>query len=288
MTLSLQENVAVAANPGLSRYSTGVTGGVLHVVESRNVDGEFVGSSSAFAPSGVSASMSPSTITTNGAGALITADLLGGLIIRSGATSAFTDTTDSAATIQATWAGSTGSSFEFTIVNTTAFVETIAAGAGVTLSGNVTIPGLSAARFLAVWTGASAITITNESVSGNGGLPAVALTALNATTGSLAAGKITGASSVVMISSNATPGAQLVRTAAQMLADIPNGQIGMSWELRITNTGAGTLTLTADSGATVTLTGTMTVPQNTFRDFICTINTATTATITAVGTGTYS
>ena len=91
-----------------------------------------------------------------------------------------------------------------------------------------------------------------------------------------------------MISSNATPGAQLVRSAANMLADTPNGQVGMSWGLRITNTGAGTLTLTADSGATVTLTGTMTVAQNTFRDFIATINTATTATITSVGTGTYS
>ena len=113
-------------------------------------------------------------------------------------------------------------------------------------------------------------------------------TALNATTGSLPAGAITGASNVFLISSNAVPGAQLVRTAAQMLADTPGAGIGYSWKFRIINTGAGTLTLTADSGATVTLSGTMTVAQNTWRDFVGTFNTATTATITEVGVGTNS
>lgn len=118
--------------------------------------------------------------------------------------------------------------------------------------------------------------------------PNTVLNHLNATTGSLPAGAITGGPVVTLKSTGATPGAQLVRTAAQMLADVPGGQVGMTWNLRITNTGAGTLTLTADGGATVTLVGTMTVPQNTTRDFVCTINTATTATIEAVGVGTYS
>ena len=67
--------------------------------------------------------------------------------------------------------------------------------------------------------------------------------------------------------------------AAQMLADIPGAQVGNSYYFRIINTGAGTLTLTADSGATVTMTGTMTVAQNTWRDFILTFNTAATATV---------
>lgn len=118
--------------------------------------------------------------------------------------------------------------------------------------------------------------------------PQASLSTLNATTGSLPVGAITGAGNVTLISSNATPGAQLVRTAAQMLADQPGGYVGQSWNVRITNTGAGTLTLTTDAGGTVTMTGTMTVPQNTFRDFVVTINTATTATVRSVGTGTYS
>lgn len=125
--------------------------------------------------------------------------------------------------------------------------------------------------------------------SGSGAAtPAVALTALDATTGSLPAGAITGAFNVTMKSTNATPGAQLVRTAAQMFADMPGAFVGMSWNLRIVGVGAGTLTLTADAGNTVTLTGTMTVPTNTFRDFVCTFNSPMTATIVATATGTYS
>lgn len=124
--------------------------------------------------------------------------------------------------------------------------------------------------------------------AGSGSLPNEKTGTLNATTGSLPAGAITGATSVTLISSNATPGAQLVRTAAQMLADTPNGIVGLTWRFRIINTGAGTLTLTADAGATVTLSGTMTVAQNTWRDFVGTFVTGTTATITQVGTGTNS
>lgn len=124
---------------------------------------------------------------------------------------------------------------------------------------------------------------------GNQTMPPAKLVTLNATVGTLPVGAVTGADAVYLVSTNATPGAQTVRTAAQMLADTGTaGYVGLSWEFRITNTGAGTLTLTADAGPTVTLTGTMTVPTNTFRDFVCTFNTATTATIQAVGTGTYS
>jgi len=113
-------------------------------------------------------------------------------------------------------------------------------------------------------------------------LPNAQVGTLNATTGSLAAGKITGALNVTLISSNATPGAQLVRTAAQMLSDF-----GVSSGFRICNSGAGTLTLTADSGATVTLSGTMTVAQNVCRRFMGNFTGAATAAITSFGSSTY-
>jgi hypothetical protein len=108
---------------------------------------------------------------------------------------------------------------------------------------------------------------------------------MNATTGSLAAGAVTGAKWCYLLTTNATPGVQRVRTAAQMLADIPNGAAGMVWTARVINSGAGTFTLTADAGATVTISGTATVPTNTFRDFMFTLNTATTATAQSVGSG---
>jgi hypothetical protein len=112
------------------------------------------------------------------------------------------------------------------------------------------------------------------------------LTEINVTVGTLAAGDITGAAYVSLVSINAVPGTQTTRTATQMFADQATYPVGSSYTLRITNTGAGTLTLGA--GAGVTLTGTMTVPVNTTRDFIATFNSATTMTIRAIGTGTFS
>jgi len=112
------------------------------------------------------------------------------------------------------------------------------------------------------------------------------LTQINVTAGTLAAGDITGAGYVSLVSINATPGTQTTRTATQMFTDQANLVVGQSYTLRITQTGAGTLTLGA--GAGVTLTGTMTVPLNTTRDFIATFNSATTMTIRAIGTGTFS
>lgn len=104
------------------------------------------------------------------------------------------------------------------------------------------------------------------------------LTVLNATVGTLAAGAITGAGKVVLKSTNATPGTQTTRTAALMIADVGIGKRVVNYMLRITNTGANTFTLGA--GDSVTLTGTMTILTNTFRDF--------TVTITSIGVVTYS
>ena len=113
-------------------------------------------------------------------------------------------------------------------------------------------------------------------------------TSINVTTGTLVAGNASGAQQVFLTSTNATPGTQAMRTPAQILAEGNNVVIGTPWYLRITNTGAGTLTLTTDSGAGFTMTGTMTVPVNTFRDFVVTVTAATTGTVQTVGTGTMS
>jgi hypothetical protein len=114
------------------------------------------------------------------------------------------------------------------------------------------------------------------------------LNTMNATTGTIAVGALTGGVDVTLITTNATPGNQTLRSAAQLLAD--QGEVApYSYNLRIVNTGAGTLTLVADGGATMTLgAGTYTVPTNTFRDFIVAFPTATTGTITTGGVGTWS
>lgn len=116
-------------------------------------------------------------------------------------------------------------------------------------------------------------------------LPATKFVTAAKSVGTLAVGDITGAAFTVLQNTGATPGAQTVRTAAQMLADIPGAQVGTSVMFRIVNTGAGTLTLTADGGATVTITGTATIATNIFRDYTLTFTSATAATIQSVGSG---
>jgi hypothetical protein len=212
---------------------------------------------------------------------------------RTGPTAAFTDTTDTAANIVAGIPAnaSVGQSWTWEYINQTAYPCTLAAGTGVTLSGTCVVPPFMKGSFLVQVTAVGAtptVTITQKAVNNICDLPPAQYNTLNATTGTLAAGLASGAAVTVIKSSNAVPGAQAMRTVAQVIADIPGGYVGMKWLLRIVNTGAGTLTLATDGSAQWTMTGTMTVAQNTFRDFVCQITGATTGTVTEIGTGTDS
>lgn len=140
------------------------------------------------------------------------------------------------------------------------------------ITGNATIGGTLAVTGV----------VTNGTVPT---LPAAKFTTAAKAAGTLAVGDITGANFSVLTNTGATPGAQTVRTAAQMLADIPGAVSGTVVMFRIVNTGAGTLTLTADGGATVTITGTATIATNIFRDYTLTFTSATAATIQSVGSG---
>lgn len=99
-----------------------------------------------------------------------------------------------------------------------------------------------------------------------------------------ASGDLTGAAFVSAEYSAVGAANLTTRTAALMIADFDGVQIGDSYVLQITNTSAGTTTLVAGTG--VTLTGTMTMATNSTRTFIVTINTATTLTIQSVSIGT--
>jgi hypothetical protein len=115
--------------------------------------------------------------------------------------------------------------------------------------------------------------------------------AASVTTGTIAAGILTGATTIYLNSASTTPGNQTTRTAAQLIADLTAAlgfpvPIGYTWEITITQTGAGTMTLVA--GTNVTLTGTMTIANATTRQFVGQVTSATAVTITSVGTGTYS
>jgi hypothetical protein len=109
---------------------------------------------------------------------------------------------------------------------------------------------------------------------------------LNTTSGATTAlaGELTGAAVVVAEYTAIGAAALTVRTAALMIADA--GLVaGSSYFLAIVNLGtAGTVTLTTATG--VTLTGTMTIANNTWRGFIVTVPTASTMTFQSVMIGT--
>lgn len=122
-------------------------------------------------------------------------------------------------------------------------------------------------------------------------LPQAQFKSINVTTGTLASHLLTGAEFSSVLSTNAAPGTQTTRTAAQLLADEAyesgrrhNMLIGYTWRVRVTNSGAGTFTLAA--GTNVTLAGTMTIPTNTWREFVCTVTAYDAITIQSIGTGT--
>jgi hypothetical protein len=100
--------------------------------------------------------------------------------------------------------------------------------------------------------------------------------------GTANAGELTGASLCIMthVTGN-NPGTFTTRTAAQMMADWPNLQVGQSWLILLANA-QGTGVLTLGAGANVSVAGTATVPVNSARWFLATVTSATTITITGL------
>ena len=96
--------------------------------------------------------------------------MVGGVITRSGSIAAYTDTTDTAtAIIAAIPLAVVGTSFALRITNTVAFIDTIAAGVGVTLAGTTAIAASTFRDFVGVITSTAtpAVTLTG---TGSGAL----------------------------------------------------------------------------------------------------------------------
>jgi hypothetical protein len=103
------------------------------------------------------------TVSTVGAATLSAANLKSGIIVRSGTqTAAWTDTTDTAANIIAGVSGAvTNTAFKFTILNTTTYLETIAAGSSVTLTpSTIMVAPSSALNCIAIMTNVSTPAVT--------------------------------------------------------------------------------------------------------------------------------
>lgn len=113
------------------------------------------------------------------------------------------------------------------------------------------------------------------------------------TAATLSAANIVGAGSPVETYLNMTgtlgAGAALtLPTVAAMVAAIANPQVGGNYKLRVINSSAGNFAWTVTTNTGWTLGGTMTVAQNTWRDFVINLTSLTAATLQSVGTGTFS
>lgn len=105
------------------------------------------------------------------------------------------------------------------------------------------------------------------------------------TTTTFTAGQLTGAQWVSYASTAGTPGSIATRTATQMFADDPYARVGGGYRLRVSNSSSGAAVLTITAGGGVTLTGTATVADTTYRDYVVTYQSATALTIQNVGSG---
>lgn len=123
-----------------------------------------------------------------------------------------------------------------------------------------------------------------------GGGPAKFAAVSTNTPATLTGAQMAGADVVVVQMTAALAGAGTLNTdtAANIYAAIPNPIIGASYILRIINSSSGNFAWTLTGGTGVTITGTATIAQNTTRDFVVTITSATAVAIRTIGTGTFS
>lgn len=226
------------------------------------------------------------TIATVGNGTLTAAGMVGGLIVRSGPTGAFTDTTDTAANIITALGDAPviGTSWLFYMKNLTAFSQTLSAALGVTLSGNKNvIPANSAGFYLLTYSAASAVTMQGIwVVSLNDALPSgiTALTTVGA--GTITAAGIAGGITTRGGTQSATAFADTTDIADNIIAATPNARVGLTFFWTYRNNTDAQATLGGGTGVTVTGTG---VAKNSWTKYLVTYTAASTITIVAVEQG---
>lgn len=111
-------------------------------------------------------------------------------------------------------------------------------------------------------------------------------TAFTATTAQTVGAKLT----VLSLTGTLAAGAAVTTpTAAQIVAALPNAQVGRTYTLRFINNSSGAFSWTVTAGTGVTVTGTATVAQNTFRDYevsVTAVGASPAVTLQNIGAGT--
>jgi hypothetical protein len=205
------------------------------------------------------------TVTTDntaGANTWSAAEMIGGLMLRDPAGADRSDVTTTAALLVAAIAGAqVGSGFQFTIRNTADANETITltAGAGVTLSGAMTIPQNYERRFVAVCTnvgsGTEAVTVYDVGLSR---AYHTARTDFYTVTTDTTVGANTWTAAellggMLLRDPSGADRSDVTPTAALIVAAIPNCVAGTGFEFVLKNTADGDEVITLTAGVGVTL-----------------------------------
>lgn len=222
----------------------------------------------------------PTNVTTGTGTTLTAAQLLTGLLNRTGPVANFTDTTDTAANIAA--ASSVGSSFYIDIKNATAFTETLTGGTGVTFSSSNIINPNSLVEFLVQVVSTSSV-VFNHIFTGYINTNIVEnITALT----TVGAGTITGAGIAGTLTArsgaqSATAFTDTTDTAANIVAAQPGIHVGYSWIYLYQNSTNAPATITGGTGVTVS--GITVVPANSTVAYLVSYTATNTFTIVGLG-----
>lgn len=233
--------------------------------------------------------------TTGATGVLTAAGIAAGQITRTGPTADFVDTTATAAAIQeavnpAAAGGAVGEGGVLTVKNATAWQQTLAAGAGVTLPGAIVIPPFAASTYF--WkiggtVAAPTVVFTHQTtvpIRTYSGVSAPSALALN----TVGAGTITSINRGVIARGGAqanAPFTDTTDTAANLIASSQALGVGVGsaveW-IYVNNTNA---TATVAGGAGVTVSGQTVVPPNSWVQYLVTRNATATMTFVAIEAG---
>jgi hypothetical protein len=107
----------------------------------------------------------------------------------------------------------------------------------------------------------------------------------------LTAANVTGGSAAVDLALTGTlgaAGAATLPTVANLVKSMWAAKVGDSYRLRVINESSANFAWTMTTATGWTLTGTMSIAQNTWREFIVTLTSLTAATLQSVAVGTYS
>jgi hypothetical protein len=89
---------------------------------------------------------------------------------------------------------------------------------------------------------------------------------------------------LILRNPNGAARADLLPTAADIIAAIDNAKVGDSFEFIVRNTAGAAETITITTNTGLTLSGTMTIDQNNSKRFLVVVTAATTVTVYSLGT----